>query len=67
MFEVKFTGCSVHLVDREVDSGEILIQAVTPIYENDTDNILRSRIQKLEHKIISIGIALAALKWREKK
>ena len=62
--KVKFTGCTVHLVEKEVDSGEILIQAISPIYNNDTEEMLRGRIQAQEHRIISMGIALAAIKWR---
>ena len=34
------------------------------IYYDDTIERLRERIQILEHKIISLGIALAAMKWR---
>ena len=62
--KVKFTGCTVHLVEKEVDSGEIIIQAISPVYENDTEDILRKRIQHQEHRIITKGIALAAVRWR---
>lgn len=56
---VKVTGCTVHLVDLEVDSGKILIQAVVPILEDDTPESLHDRIQIQEHRIIVEGISIA--------
>ncbi len=63
--KVKFTGCTVHLVEEEVDSGEILIQSAVPIYDSDNEELLRSKIQNQEHQIISKGIAIAGIKWRD--
>ncbi|NCO74622.1 MAG: phosphoribosylglycinamide formyltransferase [Cyanobacteria bacterium] len=60
--QVKITGCTVHLVDLEVDSGPILVQAAVPILPDDTAETLHHRIQIQEHRIITQGIALAALK-----
>ncbi len=57
--KVKLTGCTVHLVDLEVDSGQILIQSAVPILPNDTADSLHLRIQKQEHQIIIQGIAIA--------
>lgn len=57
---VKITGCTVHLVSLEVDSGPILIQAAVPILPNDTPETLHARIQVQEHLILPQGIALAA-------
>ncbi len=62
--DVKITGCSVHLVKEEVDSGEILVQAAVSINKKDDEISLLSKVQQQEHKIISIGIAIAACKWR---
>lgn len=59
---VKITGCTVHLVCLEVDSGEILIQAAVPILPDDTAETLHARIQVQEHKILPQAIALAAHK-----
>lgn len=56
---VKVTGCTVHLVDLEVDSGKILIQAVVPILPHDTPDTLHHRIQVHEHRIIVDGISIA--------
>ena len=55
----KITGCTVHLVDLEVDSGPILIQAAVPILPDDTADSLHRRIQVQEHRIITQGIAIA--------
>lgn len=57
---VKITGCTVHLVVPEVDSGPILMQAAVPILPNDTSETLHARIQVQEHRILPRAIALAA-------
>ncbi|WP_269622948.1 phosphoribosylglycinamide formyltransferase [Prochlorococcus marinus] len=61
---VCISGCTVHLVEEKVDSGEILIQSAVPIDIEDDETSLLRNIQIQEHKIISIGISLAAQKWR---
>jgi len=48
---VKFSGCSIHYVSSQMDSGAIIAQAVTPVYTTDTADILAKRILKLEHKL----------------
>ena len=57
---VKFSGCTVHFVDEGVDTGPIIIQAVVPVLDNDTENSLSERILKQEHKIYSRAIQLFA-------
>ncbi len=57
---VKITGCTVHLVRLEVDSGTILMQAAVPILPNDTVETLQARIQMQEHRIFPQAIAIAA-------
>jgi phosphoribosylglycinamide formyltransferase 1 len=54
---VKITGCTVHLVAPEVDSGPILIQAAVPIFPDDTPTTLHARIQAQEHRILPQAIA----------
>lgn len=56
---VKITGCTVHLVRAEVDSGPILLQAAVPILPNDTPETLHARIQVQEHSILPHAIAIA--------
>ena len=55
---VKITGCTVHLVSLEVDSGEILIQAAVPVLPEDTPETLHARIQVQEHRILPMAITL---------
>jgi phosphoribosylglycinamide formyltransferase-1 len=50
-YGVKFSGCTVHFADEGVDTGPIIIQAVVPVYENDTADTLAARILLEEHKI----------------
>ena len=57
--KVKVTGCTVHLVDLEVDSGQILIQAAVPILPDDTSETLHQRVQVQEHRIMPRAIAIA--------
>jgi phosphoribosylglycinamide formyltransferase-1 len=57
---VKFSGCTVHFVDEGMDTGPIIIQAVVPILDNDTEDSLSERILKQEHKIYSRAIHLYA-------
>ena len=57
---VKITGCTVHLVDLEVDSGKVIMQAAVPVLSDDTVETLHARIQQQEHRIFPMAIALAA-------
>jgi phosphoribosylglycinamide formyltransferase-1 len=57
---VKFSGCTVHFVDEGMDTGPIIIQAVVPVLDNDTEDTLSARILKQEHKIYSRAIQLYA-------
>lgn len=47
----KMTGCTVHHVVPEMDSGEIILQAEVPILEGDTLESLSGRMHAEEHKI----------------
>ncbi len=57
---VKFSGCTVHFVDEGMDTGPIIIQAVVPVLDNDTEDSLSERILRQEHKIYSRAIHLYA-------
>lgn len=57
---VKITGCTVHLVELEVDSGPIIMQAAVPVLPHDTAETLHQRVQVQEHRIFPQAIALAA-------
>lgn len=45
---VRLTGCTVHEVDEGVDTGPVLAQAAVPVLPDDTEDVLRSRIQAVE-------------------
>jgi len=55
---VKFSGCTVHLVDEGVDTGPIVCQAVVPVLRDDTVETLSARILKEEQRIYSEAIRL---------
>ena len=59
--KVKITGCTVHIVNLEVDSGPILIQAAVPVLTDDTPETLHARVKIEEHRILPQAIALAVL------
>tara|TARA_Y100001968_G_C19413876_1_gene747865 strand:+ start:1027 stop:1707 length:681 start_codon:yes stop_codon:yes gene_type:complete len=61
---IKITGCTVHKVVEEVDSGEIIYQSAVRITTNDTVETLTKRIQAQEHIILPIAISIAATNWR---
>jgi len=48
---VKYSGCTVHYVVPEVDSGPIIAQAVVPVLPGDDAGTLAQRILKQEHRI----------------
>ncbi len=60
------TGCSVHFVVPEVDSGELIIQAALPVKYSETINILKDKIQTLEHIILPQAISEAGQIIRSK-
>jgi phosphoribosylglycinamide formyltransferase-1 len=59
-YGVKVTGCTVHLVDDEVDHGPIVLQAAVPVLDDDTVLSLSARILEREHAIYPEALALVA-------
>lgn len=57
---VKYSGCTVHFVNEEVDGGEILLQKVVPVFQEDTPKELQERILVEEHRILPEAIKLIA-------
>ncbi|MFH1965735.1 MAG: phosphoribosylglycinamide formyltransferase [Acidobacteriota bacterium] len=47
---VKVTGCTVHLVDEQLDHGPIIVQRQVPVLAADTVDILSARILVQEHQ-----------------
>jgi len=48
---VKVTGCTVHIVVKEVDAGPIIRQATVPIDPKDTLESLEAKIHAAEHRL----------------
>jgi phosphoribosylglycinamide formyltransferase 1 len=48
---VKLTGCTVHLVDEQLDHGPIVIQRAVEVRDDDTLETLSARILEQEHRI----------------
>jgi phosphoribosylglycinamide formyltransferase 1 len=57
---VRFSGCTVHYVRREMDTGPIILQAAVPVMNNDSAETLAERILKQEHKIYPLAVKLIA-------
>lgn len=55
---VRFSGCTVHFLDEGVDTGPIIVQAVVPVYGDDTEETLAARILVQEHKTYPMAIRL---------
>jgi len=54
----KFSGCTVHFVDENLDAGPIVLQAVVPIKDADTPETLAERILREEHRIYSEAVRI---------
>ncbi|MCS6130117.1 phosphoribosylglycinamide formyltransferase [Clostridium botulinum] len=55
---VKFSGCTVHYVNSEVDGGAILLQDIVPVYFEDDAKSLQKRILEKEHMLLPKAIKL---------
>ena len=53
----RVTGCTVHMVTKELDSGKILIQGIVPIHRDDNVKSLTRRIQLEEYRILPMTIS----------
>jgi phosphoribosylglycinamide formyltransferase 1 len=56
---VTITGCTVHLVTLDMDSGPILAQAAVPVLAADTAESLHARVQVQEHRLLPGAILVA--------
>jgi len=78
----KFSGCTVHFVDENLDAGPIVLQACVPIEDSDTPETLAERILLEEHRIYTEAVRIVLEgryriedrrvlilpeKWQEKK
>ncbi|MCK4538452.1 MAG: phosphoribosylglycinamide formyltransferase [Candidatus Krumholzibacteria bacterium] len=69
-YGVKLSGCTVHFVDKGIDTGAIIIQKVVPIENDDTAESLSIKILREEHRAYPEAVRLFAekrLKIRERR
>jgi len=57
-YGVKFAGCTVHFVDENLDAGPIVLQAVVPVGDGDTEASLSEKILREEHRIYSEAVRI---------
>jgi phosphoribosylglycinamide formyltransferase-1 len=57
---VRFTGCTVHLVRPELDSGPIVAQGVVPVHPGDDESRLSARILAVEHRLYPLALRIIA-------
>jgi phosphoribosylglycinamide formyltransferase-1 len=55
---VKWTGCTVHFVDENLDAGPIVLQAAVAVRDDDTVESLSARILAEEHRIYSEAVRI---------
>src|SRR5882762_1647992 len=57
-YGVRVSGCTVHLVDEQLDHGAIVLQKAVPVLDSDDDHSLAARILEQEHIAYSVAINL---------
>jgi phosphoribosylglycinamide formyltransferase-1 len=57
-YGVKVTGCTVHFVTHDLDSGPVILQAAVPVLPDDTEETLGERIHVEEHRLLVEAIRL---------
>lgn len=57
---VRISGCTVHFVVPELDSGPIIAQAAVPVLPGDTEQALAQRTLAAEHKLYPLALRLLA-------
>lgn len=64
-YGVKVSGCTVHLVDEDLDSGPIVAQKVVAVRDSDTAESLSARILAEEHKLYAEALRkLLTERWK---
>ncbi len=59
-YGAKVSGCTIHFVDEQYDTGPIIIQKCVPVEEGDTPEALAARILPLEHQSYVEAVQLFA-------
>jgi phosphoribosylglycinamide formyltransferase-1 len=64
-YGVRLSGCTVHLVDEELDHGPIVVQRAVPIVDGDSEEALAARILEQEHLAYPLALRrLLTESWR---
>jgi phosphoribosylglycinamide formyltransferase-1 len=53
---VRLSGCTVHFVTPDLDSGPIIAQAAVPVLAGDTEETLSARILRQEHRLYPLVV-----------
>lgn len=59
-YGVRYSGCTVHLVDEGMDTGPIILQKAVPVYQDDDEDTLAERILAEEHQTYWRALQLIA-------
>ncbi|XP_020297762.1 trifunctional purine biosynthetic protein adenosine-3 isoform X2 [Pseudomyrmex gracilis] len=65
---VRVSGCTVHFVEVDIDSGAIIEQETVPVFPDDTEKILEERVKMAEHRVYPRALkylATGRIKLRE--
>ncbi|PPR10649.1 MAG: Phosphoribosylglycinamide formyltransferase [Alphaproteobacteria bacterium MarineAlpha11_Bin1] len=57
---VRFTGCTVHFVRAEMDTGPIIVQAAVPVHPGDDADALADRVLTAEHRCYPLALKIVA-------
>ncbi len=59
-YGAKATGCTVHFVDEQYDTGPIILQKSVPVQDGDTPETLQARVQAAERDALPEALRLIA-------
>ena len=62
-YGARVSGCTTHFVDEGEDTGPVILQKAVPVFQDDDEDTLGTRILKEEHKIMVKSVRL----WCEEK
>ena len=62
---VRISGCTVHLVSKDLDAGPIVAQAAVPVFSTDDHASLAARIRQQEHRLLPYALMQLGRRWRQ--
>ena len=57
-YGVKISGCTMHFVDKNMDTGAVILQAAVPVYYEDMPDDVAARVLAEEHKLLPEAVRL---------